>query len=160
GEDARERDHDHDHAGDLGGVGEDVGDVADPDGAVDHHAHEQPVDDGDDGSLGRGEPAGAHAAQDDHWRDQAPGCVAQRGPEGWRASAPSFLPKPWRRESHTAGMIRVRPVSRPGITPAAKSAGTEAPGTSTEYTMKASDGGMMMPVAAAAPMTLAENGAG
>ncbi len=44
--------------------------------------------------------------------------------------------------------------------PAANSAGTEALGTSTEYTMKAIDGGIRMSVAAAAPTTLAENAAG
>src|SRR5690606_167052 len=79
---------------------------------------------------------------------------------GGRASAPSFAPKPCRRDSQIAGMISVMPVSRPGMRPAANSAGTEAPGTSTEYTMNAMDGGMRMSMAAAAPMTLAEKGAG
>src|SRR5690606_40617173 len=79
---------------------------------------------------------------------------------GGRASAPSFAPKPCRRDSQIAGMISVMPVSRPGMRPAANSAGTEAPGTSTEYTMNAMDGGMRMSIAAAAPMTLAEKGAG
>jgi hypothetical protein len=44
--------------------------------------------------------------------------------------------------------------------PAANSAGTDAPGTSTLYTTKAMLGGMRMSVAQAAPTTVAENGAG
>src|SRR5690606_14119284 len=56
GEDARQRDHHHDDAGYFGRVGEDVDDVAHPDGAMDHHAHEQAVDHGDHRGLGRREP--------------------------------------------------------------------------------------------------------
>ncbi len=51
---------------------------------------------------------------------------------GGRGSAASNCPMPWRRASHTAGTISATPTSRPGTRPAAKSAGTEAPGTSTE----------------------------
>ena len=44
--------------------------------------------------------------------------------------------------------------------PAANKAGTDAPGTSTEYTMNAMDGGIRMSVAAAAPTTLAAKAPG
>src|SRR5690606_29268445 len=71
-EDTRQCDDDQDDAGDLGGVGEDVHDIAHPDRAVDHHADEQAVDDRDHGGFGRREPAGAHAAEDEHRRGQAP----------------------------------------------------------------------------------------
>ena len=64
------------------------------------------------------------------------------------------------RAIHTVGTIKAKPARMPGIMPAANKAGTEAPGTSTEYTMKATEGGIKMSVAAAAPTTLAENGAG
>ena len=60
----------------------------------------------------------------------------------------------------TVGTIKAMPAKMPGIMPAANSAGTEAPGTNTEYTMKATEGGIKMSVAAAAPTTLAENAAG
>jgi hypothetical protein len=66
----------------------------------------------------------------------------------------------WRRAIHTAGIISASPAITPGTMPAANSAGTEAPGTSTEYTMKATEGGIRMSVAAAAPTTLAEYAGG
>ncbi len=47
-------------------------------------------------------------------------------------SSPSLAPKPCRRASQTAGMINTTAVNRPGTTPAANSAGTDAPGTITE----------------------------
>ncbi|MNL38515.1 hypothetical protein D3C87_1607350 [compost metagenome] len=55
--------------------------------------------------------------------------LAQKGGRGrWDSSAPIL----YLRDSHTAGMISAKPASRPGIMPAANSAGTDAPGTSTE----------------------------
>ncbi|MCY1524954.1 hypothetical protein D9M68_599150 [compost metagenome] len=79
---------------------------------------------------------------------------------GGRGSVDSSAPILCLRASHTAGIISARPAITPGIMPAANSAGTEAPGTSTEYTMNATDGGIRMSVAAAAPTTLAEYAAG
>ena len=79
---------------------------------------------------------------------------------GGRGRCFSAAPKPCRRDSQTVGPISAMPAITPGIMPAANSAGTEAPGTSTEYTMKATEGGIRMSVAAAAPTTLAENAGG
>src|SRR5512134_507073 len=75
---------------------------------------------------------------------------------GGRGSAASAAPKPCLRANQTAGAISAIPHNTPGTMPAANSAGTDAPGTSTEYTMKAIDGGIRMSVAAAAPITVAE----
>jgi len=44
----------------------------------------------------------------------------------------SSAPMPCLRAIHTAGTISATPASTPGTMPAANSAGTEAPGTSTE----------------------------
>ena len=79
---------------------------------------------------------------------------------GGRGSACSSAPMPWRRASQIAGTISAMPVSTPGIMPAANKAGTDACGTSTEYTMNAIDGGMRMSVAAPAPTILAEYAGG
>src|SRR5689334_2170024 len=79
---------------------------------------------------------------------------------GGRGRLDSRAPILCLRASHTAGTISAMPANMPGTMPAAKSAGTDAPGTSTEYTMNATDGGMRMSVAAAAPTTLAEYASG
>ena len=79
---------------------------------------------------------------------------------GGRGRLDSCAPILCLRAIQTAGTMRARPARMPGTMPAANSAGTEAPGTSTEYTMKATEGGIRMSVAAAAPTTLAENAAG
>ena len=77
-----------------------------------------------------------------------------------RGSEASSAPILCLRASQTAGIISAKPAITPGIMPAATSAGTDAPGTSTEKTMKAIDGGIKMSVAAAAPTTLAEKAGG
>jgi hypothetical protein len=51
---------------------------------------------------------------------------------GGRGRSRSAAPKPCRRDSQTAGIASARPARMPGIMPAANSAGTEAPGTTTE----------------------------
>ena len=48
----------------------------------------------------------------------------------------------------------------PGVTPPRNSAGTVAEGTSTLYTMNATDGGIRMSVEPAAAVTAAANGGG
>ena len=52
--------------------------------------------------------------------------------KGGRGSDASCAPMLCLRASHTAGTMSARPASTPGTMPAANSAGTEAPGTSTE----------------------------
>jgi hypothetical protein len=51
---------------------------------------------------------------------------------GGRGSEASSAPILCLRAIHTAGTISATPASTPGTMPAANSAGTEAPGTSTE----------------------------
>ncbi|MNV75179.1 hypothetical protein D3C71_1684530 [compost metagenome] len=51
---------------------------------------------------------------------------------GGRGRLDSSAPILCLRDIHTAGTISASPASTPGIMPAANSAGTEAPGTSTE----------------------------
>ena len=53
----------------------------------------------------------------------------QNGGRGRCASSEPIL---CLRDSHTAGMISAKPARMPGTMPAANSAGTDAPGTSTE----------------------------
>ena len=55
--------------------------------------------------------------------------LRQNGGRGRLASSRPIL---WRRASHTAGMMSASPARMPGNMPAANSAGTDAPGTSTE----------------------------
>ncbi len=81
-EDARKRHHQQDHGRELARLAQDGVQVPEPDGAVDAHAHEEPVEHGHHGGFGRREPARAHAAQYQHWRGQAPGSLAQALPEG------------------------------------------------------------------------------
>jgi hypothetical protein len=50
---------------------------------------------------------------------------------GGRGSSASALPKPCLRDSQIAGTTSAMPARMPGIMPAANSAGTDAPGTST-----------------------------
>ncbi|MNK91197.1 hypothetical protein D3C87_1112840 [compost metagenome] len=52
--------------------------------------------------------------------------------KGGRGRCDSSAPILYLRDSQTAGTIRAKPARMPGIMPAANSAGTEAPGTSTE----------------------------
>ena len=52
--------------------------------------------------------------------------------KGGRGSVASSAPILCLRASSTAGIISARPASTPGTMPAANSAGTDAPGTSTE----------------------------
>src|SRR5690554_4200664 len=79
---------------------------------------------------------------------------------GGRASSRSACPMLCTRASHTAGTSNAMPTNMPGIRPAANRAGTEACGTSTEYTMNAMEGGMRMSVAAPAPTMVAAYGPG
>src|SRR5690554_2355894 len=80
--------------------------------------------------------------------------------KGGRGRSRSAAPMLCARASHTAGTMSAMPTRAPGTSPAANSAGTDACGTRTEYTMKAIDGGMRISVAAPAPTMVAAYGAG
>ena len=87
GKQRRRADDQHDTAGGLAGVHEQLAHVLPLDLSVNDHADEQAVDNGDRSSLGRGEETAVDTAEDDDGNQEAP----ERSAEGLPAVTPARL---------------------------------------------------------------------